>query len=300
MAWLYVPDMGDSSWELNESFLQLEPFVMWRGKPMRPPTLSKRWRKGGFITRLYGMTLEPSTANLGVERWISSLEVSHVSPSQVLENNWGTKTPDTYGLSLNGSLAKCDQDSYSLRTSQVSLDGSFLQFSSTLPNWGIMLHGVLWRLPKWARPTEGKDGSCLPSVPTPSTQGNVSIRGQYDKNTGTTLGGYARMFPTPTVAHLRNHNEPIESYLKRVNDYKEGKTKGKPGISLGVHARMFPTPTTGEEKYRLQGNTQASKCLAAMARKGELTDGEEVLTHGGKLNPEWVAWLMGLPIGWIN
>ena len=33
----------------------------------------------------------------------------------------------------------------------------------------------------------------------------------------------------------------------------------------------LPTPTANEHKYRLQGNSQASKCLEAMARRGELT-----------------------------
>jgi hypothetical protein len=34
--------------------------------------------------------------------------------------------------------------------------------------------------------------------------------------------------------------------------------------------RNFPTPTALEEKYRIGGNTQASKNLTAMARRGEL------------------------------
>ena len=56
----------------------------------------------------------------------------------------------------------------------------------------------------------------------------------------------AALLPTPSVAHLRNHDEPIEGYLERRQDYLDGKTKGMPGASLGVAVRMelMPTPNT--------------------------------------------------------
>ena len=295
MAWLYVPDMEGWNLDLNESLMNTEPFVMLRGKPSQLATLSKRWKKGGWITRLSGLTCEPLTANRGVERWISSLEGSPANPTQVLENKWGKMMKETYGLILSESLAKCDLHSYSLKTSQVSLSGDLVKFSSTLPNWGIMLHGVLWEQMKQVRHIEEKGGSYLPLIPTPTSQANIQIKGQYSKKGGTTLAGYARMFPTPTVSHLRNHNEPIENYLKRVQQWKDGEIKGKPGISLGVHARMFPTPVKSD-------GMRANLTYGAgnLTLKGCVINGEEGLSHGGRLNPQWVAWLMGLPIGWIN
>lgn len=58
------------------------------------------------------------------------------------------------------------------------------------------------------------------------------------------------LLPTPAVAHVRNHDEPIDDYLQRRQDYLDGKTKGMPGASLGVAVRMemltepvLPTPT---------------------------------------------------------
>jgi hypothetical protein len=95
--------------------------------------------------------------------------------------------------------------------------------------------------------------------------------------------GRSRLWPTPTVGHAErgNHDEPVENYLQRVQDYKDGKTKGKPGASLGVAVRMWPTPTThdtsnngGPSQYR-----RNSLPLNAAA--------------GGALNPTWVEWLMG-------
>jgi hypothetical protein len=73
------------------------------------------------------------------------------------------------------------------------------------------------------------------------------------------------LLPTPAVAHIRNHDEPIEDYLGLRQDYLDGKTKGMPGASLGVAVRMqlFPTPlvddakNTGHNKVRM--NTLASE-----------------------------------------
>jgi hypothetical protein len=73
-------------------------------------------------------------------------------------------------------------------------------------------------------------------------------------------------------------------------------------------AKNWPTATVGEEKYRIKGNSQASKCLSAMAVRGELglPDRANPNTNGknrelqGKLNPDWVEHLMGLPVGWTD
>jgi hypothetical protein len=51
------------------------------------------------------------------------------------------------------------------------------------------------------------------------------------------------LLPTPTLGHLRNHDEPVEDYLQRRQDFVEGRTKGMPGASLGVAVRMETLPT---------------------------------------------------------
>ena len=48
--------------------------------------------------------------------------------------------------------------------------------------------------------------------------------------------------------------------------------------------RLLPTPDASPHKYRLQGSTQQSKSLSALA--------------GGKLKAEWVEGVMGFPKGW--
>ncbi len=47
--------------------------VTWRGKQEPPQVWSLRWKRGGFIRRLSGLTCSPSTAENGVDLFISSL-----------------------------------------------------------------------------------------------------------------------------------------------------------------------------------------------------------------------------------
>jgi len=69
------------------------------------------------------------------------------------------------------------------------------------------------------------------------------------------------------------------------------------GFALPIpEGGYLPTPTRNEQKYRLKGNTQASKNLEARARRGELSNTGEK----GSLNPEYVEWMMGFPIGWTE
>jgi hypothetical protein len=257
MVWLYVPDMEGLNSDLNECLLNTELFVMSRGNSLRPNTLLKKWKKGGWINRLSGLTLKPSMASHGVEKWISSLEDSHANPIQLLENKWAKEIRETCGPILSESLGKCDQDSYSLRMFQMSLKCDLIPLSLTSTKSGLMLHGVLWGLPMLARPIKENAGFYLESemIPTPTTQGNAQVAGQYDKRTGTTLAGYARMFPTPRAREDKELNGSMERHKK-----------------------------LGRERETL--TRQIS--------------GEAGLSHGGRLNPQWVAWLMGLPIGWIN
>lgn len=88
MSWLYVPGVAG----LNSESVSLSDIserlaassVQWRGKPQPPQAWSRRWKQGGFIRRLSGLTCEPSTLDRGVEQFISSLRVTpaRTTPSQ--------------------------------------------------------------------------------------------------------------------------------------------------------------------------------------------------------------------------
>ena len=52
-----------------------------------------------------------------------------------------------------------------------------------------------------------------------------------------------------------------------------------------------PTPSANDWKGSSRGGQ----------RRGQLTDPDMgVIEAGGQLNPDWVEWLMGWPIGWTD
>jgi hypothetical protein len=61
-------------------------------------------------------------------------------------------------------------------------------------------------------------------------------------------------------------------------------------ILLSQKVAMFPTPTTRD--YKSPDMNPDSK---RFSQKTELNS-----TIGGQLNPTWVEWLMGFPIGWTD
>lgn len=71
-------------------------------------------------------------------------------------------------------------------------------------------------------------------------------------------------------------------------DWKDnGKTQGKrKSPNLGTWVHQYPTPTASDLKHKNKRYNQGGKALSY-----------EV---GGKLNPNWVEWLMGWPVGWTG
>lgn len=55
----------------------------------------------------------------------------------------------------------------------------------------------------------------------------------------------------------------------------------------------LPTLDASAHKYRLRGDSQQSRCLEAMARRGELPG-----HPSGPLHPAWCETFMGFPQGW--
>ena len=92
------------------------------------------------------------------------------------------------------------------------------------------------------------------------------------------LGMAARLWPTPTARDYRSvtgrEHEQRDNHLQNLN------------VAVTYRER-WPTPTTSD------GNGGPG----SSGRDG----GDNLRTAvGGSLNPTWVDWLMGLPVGWTD
>ena len=120
MGWLYVP--AGEGWNLGSPSPLAEriaPSVTSNGKFLLAPGWSRKWKMGGYIRLLSGTTYPPSTADAGVDAWISSsLPVSRVNPSAQPGSATPTPTTATSGRMSGGLSSGRDRLSSFWRTSQ--------------------------------------------------------------------------------------------------------------------------------------------------------------------------------------
>jgi hypothetical protein len=98
---------------------------------------------------------------------------------------------------------------------------------------------------------------------------------ELDRGHGIDLPSHVQIFPTPTA---------------KGNNNKKGSSV-KSGDGLATVVKMLPTPTCNDSK----NNNPPSQ----RTENGRHTDQLNVIA-GGSLNPDWVEWLQGLPVGWTD
>lgn len=202
MAWAYVPGLGALSSDLHPSFQVTAPLLLWRGRPMPPPALSRAWNKGGWIRRLSGLTCEPSTASRGVAQWISSLRATRANLSASPAT---AKAPTIPGISGHTSHASSENASQLSLFSKTSPDTSawvwnpsqqtFAQWVTAFKRESLARHNAALR-------TFASDYSSL--LPTPAASSYGSNQGGVAGRSGKvrhSLESMARqgLIPTPTV-----------------------------------------------------------------------------------------------------
>jgi hypothetical protein len=141
------------------------------------------------------------------------------------------------------------------------------------------------------------------------------------------FGSSWRMCPAFVTRTLDGHSVPYSVIWPRSGSMRNGQvsrrptwvplTSGRDSSSSRGNEKLWPTPCViDEQKYALTGRSQRSRSLSALARRGELPmmrrfrDGPPdpvTFANGSKssridrisprprLNPRFVAWLMGFP-----
>jgi hypothetical protein len=214
---------------------------------------------------------------------MSSREGSPARTSQLQESKReSVKEPAAdYGQKSLDLLASYDPDTQSWRTSQLSLvettGNGLAEFSETWPRSGMTRNGTAYRLPNLAR-TITEIGSGL--LPTPAAT-------EYGSNQGGSAGRVGKIrHSLSSMARNNLWQTPVadDAVLRKIGKFN---SRGEPKLSAQV--KMYPTPR---------------RCQTGAASENRLKDKfpnlEKVLSEMGErghLNPQWVEWLMGYPIG---
>lgn len=250
----------------------------------------------------FGTMCAPSMADHGEVSWMSSPAGSPAKTSAAPERGPGSQGHEAgFGARCTELLARYDHAMHSWKTPQCSLLAGLDEFSETWTKSGMMLHGCAYRLPIAAPRTSARESGFSPVIGTPVTKTHGSRSERFRRGVPTideflklpkaqqdAIMGRGRMIPTPNAQDFRSGFKDPE---KRAEYLRKGHQ-----LHLNHYVAMFPTPTCHDAKLAHPApnkTAQGSPCLT-----------ERVLTedghNGGTLNPTWVEWLMGWPLGWTD
>lgn len=188
-----------------------------------------------------------------------------VSRTALQEKVSGIVTAVTYGERLQECSEKLDRLGSSVKIRPVYLQGkisdSSEKYSMTLSRWGIASGGEFGELVMSERRT--KESGCF-------------------------------CWLTPTAGDGERSNLP--NYALAKHWIKKG---GRTNLAEQIaYMEMFPTPQATS-----WGCSGARAKLKRLTMEGKITEEERKgmqAGNGGKLNPTWIEWLQGFPLGWTD
>ncbi len=261
-----------------------------------------------------GTMCEPLTEDRGVDERILCAEDSPARIYQPLgEVPELMESEVDCGESLQGWFVKWSHDSCSWKTRQCSLLAGLDEFSETWPQWGMMLNGACWALTIPVRHIgESAYGYSLPT-PTASDVTGGPVRS--DKRTGgDNLRTAVTTWPTPDTcaggtgpSQLKRNQPRLQDKVKWTTpcarDYKGHTiTENFPNWfnqSLANEVlKTWPTPQASDNRDR--SNLGMPAIQRRQSKGKQIGLGQSVSDTSGALNPDWVEWLMGWPIGWTD
>ncbi len=237
-----------------------EPFVPSNGSPT--PLAYCAPDKMTAFSRLsrFGTTFKPLTADRGAALLTSYLAAS---PARTL----------ALQAKAQASTANDPACGHTWPESSVRYDRVSHSWRTHQCLWDEALPESSVTLPKWGMTRDGVV-SPLPTL-APRTRESV----------------FGFLLPTPTCmeARLDKMMGGATVYTDRNGLPRRKTANGSASMGLARLVQMWPTPTAHDAKdsgLAPSEGRRKSPCLAYQA--------------GGQLNPTWVEWLMGWPLGWTD
>lgn len=193
---------------------------------------------------------------------------------------WPTPTAEPYGSSQNGINGK---------------GGEFERPSAATPSLERMSHSFLPDLPTWALGA----GSSAPDLSSPQLWKTPHGIANMDAS-GKVAGGGGE-FAKQVMQNPETWSTPrAQCNIQNKKNFgppSEGGRSSKPGLEDQAHAmrERWPSPTVMDSAgFHGEPDTGRTSPNSGKTLAG-VTEGS---ARKAKLNPQFVEWLMGLPIGW--
>jgi len=255
----------------------------WPDKPTEHSRLSR-----------FGTTCVPFEGSRGAEllTWYLAGFPARTSALPEPEPESTEREADS-GARWPGSLAKYDPDTCSWKTAQRSLLGDSEPSLVTWPRSGLMLDGQCWELPTLERRT---DVSASGFWQTPVADDAVNRKAGKWNSRGEPKLSAQVLLPTPTRDSKREKFWPTPTVCGNHNRKGASATSGD-GLATVVAQRTWPTATATAYKGWSPNHNRANTDdrLDYTVEREAFQPGQQ--TPPMRLNPNWVEWLMGWPIG---
>ena len=282
MSWLFSQALVEEY--SGDTFSDGEQSAPLSGKPTQLAYLSPDKMTDFSRLSQFGMMFKPLTENLGEELLMSYRAGFHAKTSVLLEKAQAlTESDQECGEKWRGSFTKYSLDTHSWKTHQCSLLGDLDEFSETWPQWGLMRDGECWEQRTLEQNIRGTESGLSEKWATPTTMDKLPPKSDQALFREATITRVGRSKP----ANLRDQVSNMVNWpTPNSRDWKDGQTAGNrksPGLGVVAH---WPTPVSDDTSHRKAKYAQGGTALSTKA--------------GGQLNPMWVEWLMGWPLGWTD
>jgi hypothetical protein len=302
----YLPGLEEESLEECSS-------VTHQSQQSKSNHTAKRCLKQGSETEScqssqFTETSENSTASHGEAQLTLFAEDSRAKTSlqRVKEQELPESVRD-FGRSMRESLEKFGLNLSLPKTHHCFELGDLELSSKTWPRWGMMQDGACWELGtlvrpiketecgSWRTPAAREPGINVERLETKSGEPVGSMCRHYDKQTGRV----AQIGLTQQVRAKAAWSTPTRRDWKGTNA-PEGLTRkdGKSRLDQLPNAVAYGGTQTQQKWMTPQARDW--KGPSGRAYKGEAKDQPSQTQQAGQLNPSWVEWLMGWPIGWTD
>ena len=260
MSYIYLRERGEES--SAECYSDIPAYVLSKLNLTAEKSSCKGSATESCPASPSGPTCGLSPAVRGAEKSMSSAEDSRAKIFPLPEKaRESTGSEAVYGRNLQESLARYDPDSRSWRTRQCLLLGGLAECLETLPKSGMMRNGVLWEL-TMSEPRTRESECGFWRTPDAGAGGTIS-------------------------------EEKMERFLS-------GGTR-ESGAAIQIRLcdqvrerRLWPTPKCQDSRAALRDRNKSN--LGEVVHGGTLTPRMKT----ARLNPVWVEWLMGWPIGFTD
>jgi hypothetical protein len=220
-----------------------------------------------------------------------------------------TGSARVFGASTPASFASFDPDTSSWRTSQLCLDGDLDEFSETWPRAGMTRNGTAYRLQPLA-PLTKEIGSG--SLPTPRANADRASRASVQREGHWSAPSLGQVVEIADGTLPREYDSweqvpkgaldaaqklgkwPTPHGMPKPGQHRRpGPSGNELGRAVNQAERQWPTPKaqpSGPDYARANREGSGGDDLATAVARGT----------PGQLNPTWVEWLMGFPLGWTD